>query len=44
MVIENVQNLIGTVGFPIGAFMLLYYERLTTAKELTKAVNNTVVL
>jgi hypothetical protein len=39
MAIENVETLIGALGFPIVFCLLLFYERLKTTNELTKAIN-----
>lgn len=36
---EGVAQLISTVGFPIAAFLLMYYSQEKTLKELTKALD-----
>lgn len=37
--LEGVAQLISTVGFPIAAFLLMYYSQEKTLKELTKALD-----
>lgn len=37
---QEISQLIGTLGFPIAVCCWLLYERRTTQKELTKAVEN----
>ena len=36
--IEEATNLISNVGFPIGAFILMWYSHNTTLKKLTVAI------
>ena len=37
---EEWITLIGTLGFPIAMCLLMWQDKRTTTKELTKAVNN----
>ena len=36
--IENIESLIGTMGFPIATCIYLFYERQTTQKEMIKVL------
>jgi len=38
----NIENLISTVGFPIVAFLLMYYQANTTIKQNTEALRELV--
>ena len=37
--IDDATNLISNVGFPIGAFILMWYSQNVTLKKLTVAIN-----
>lgn len=36
---DNIENLISNVGFPIAAFILMWYSHNVTLKKLTTAIN-----
>lgn len=45
MNVNDISNLITTVGFPIAMCVMMYYTNTKTIKELTKSLNdNTIVL
>lgn len=40
LTIDVVLQAIGSLGFPIAAFLLLFWQQQTTLKELTNAINS----
>jgi hypothetical protein len=40
MELESIQVLIGTMGFPIVAYLLMFFKLLPVVEGLTKAVNS----
>lgn len=40
LTIDAVMQAIGSLGFPIAAFLLLFWQQQTTLKELTNAINS----
>lgn len=40
LTMDAVMQAIGSLGFPIAAFLLLFWQQHTTLKELTNAINS----
>lgn len=40
LTVDVVMQAIGSLGFPIAAFLLLFWQQQTTLKELTQAINS----
>lgn len=40
LTIDAIMQAIGSLGFPIAAFLLLFWQQQTTLKELTNAINS----
>ena len=40
MTVQDITNLIGSLGFPIVACAALFWDRVTTSKELKKSVDS----
>lgn len=40
MDMQQLQTLVGTVGFPIAAYILLFFQNTRTIKQLEEALNN----
>lgn len=40
MTVQDISNLIGSLGFPIVACAALFWDRVTTSKELKKSVDS----
>ena len=38
--IEQIPNLISSVGFPIAAFLMIYWQNNTTIKDIHKVIIN----
>lgn len=40
LTIDAIMQAIGSLGFPIAAFLLLFWQQQTSLKELTNAINS----
>lgn len=40
LTVDTILTAIGSLGFPIAAFLLLFWQQQTTLKELTNAINS----
>lgn len=43
MTVQEITNLIGSLGFPIVACAALFWDRVTTSKELKKSVDSLTI-